>query len=159
MARQAPQRDDDVPLLPPRMLLHVSAIPKLLASLGRRGLFRPGEAVPFLFQAAMQLVELDDKERPVVDFEELVLHWCVPWPSYRYGPAIVTRASHVAHAPPFAPHWQADMLLASLRRMEQWGNWDLRERNLASLHGQQAPKQRLRRPEHGKTREAIHVKY
>ena len=85
VARQAPQRDDDVPLLPPRMLLHVSAIPKLLASLGRRGLFRPGEAVPFLFQAAMQLVELDDKERPVVDFEELVLHWCVPWPSYRYA--------------------------------------------------------------------------
>ena len=42
-------------LLPPRMLLHVSAVPKILATLGRRGLFTPGEAVPFLFQAAMQL--------------------------------------------------------------------------------------------------------
>lgn len=110
---------DESELLPPRMLLHVSAIPKLLASLGRRRLYKPSEAVPFLFQAAMQLMELDDKERPVVDVEELVVHW-----------------------------------------MEQWNKWQISERDLAATpREQQAPRQRLRKPEHGKTRKAIQVKY
>lgn len=66
------------PLLPPRLLLRLSDVPKLIAGLVRRRLVMdPSNATPYLLRAAAMLVEPDD--RSVVDVEELIVCWCDLW--------------------------------------------------------------------------------
>jgi hypothetical protein len=81
--RQLGKRAEE-PLLPPRMLLPVSDVPKVVACLARRRLLDGKEAMPYLVHAAMSIAEREDghgfsSHKPLVDIEELLLYWMDLW--------------------------------------------------------------------------------
>ena len=70
-------RERKEPLLPPRMLLPLADVSKLIAGLSRRRLVRdPASATSYLLEAAVGLVEVD---RSLVDVEELAVYWVDIW--------------------------------------------------------------------------------
>ena len=77
------------PPLPPRLMLPLTDVPKVIACYARRRMFggssigvdQTGPATELLLDAAVALSDIDPRvdNRPVVDVEELLLYWMELW--------------------------------------------------------------------------------
>ena len=77
------------PPLPPRLMLPLSDVPKVIACYARRRMFggssigvdQTGPATELLLDAAVALSDIDPRvdNRPVVDVEELLIYWMELW--------------------------------------------------------------------------------
>jgi len=77
------------PPLPPRLMLPLSDVPKVIACYARRRMFggssigvdQTGPATELLLDAAVALSDIDPRvdSRPVVDVEELIIYWMELW--------------------------------------------------------------------------------
>ena len=77
------------PPLPPRLMLPLTDVPKVIACYARRRMFggssigvdQTGPATELLLDAAVALSDIDPRvdSRPVVDVEELIIYWMELW--------------------------------------------------------------------------------